>query len=253
MTRRLLTICLAILLAVIGAVLVIAYVNGANSRAIAGQKAVTVLIAAKAIPADTTASAAQSEGLLAHEVLPAKSVPANALRSITPGLAQLVTSAEVEPGQLLLRPMLISASLASATGTLAIPSGMVAVTINLCLPEAVAGYVHAGSDVAIYDTSVPAGGTLSASDNCSAGHSQQAQATTQLVLASAQVLSVGPAGTSSSSDTSTSSSVFTSSSASSSQTQSTDGTLVTLAVTPAEASQLILLTVTGLPYLALLN
>lgn len=254
MIRRLLTICLAIVLAVVGAALVIVYVNGANTRAIAGQKAVTVLVASKVIPAGTSASTAQTAGLLQREVLPAKSVPANAVRSISPALAPLVASADIQPGQLLLRPMLESASLAAATGGLAIPPGMVAVTINLCLPEAVAGYVHPGSNVAIFDTSVPAGGSIDASNNCSAAHSQQApQATTQLVLQSAEVLSVGPASSSSStSSTSTTSTAFSSSSSSSASSSQT-GTLITLAVPPSEASQLILLTVTGLPYLALLS
>ena len=45
MKRRALTIALAVLLAVLGTVGVLAYVNEANARALAGQQAVTVLIA----------------------------------------------------------------------------------------------------------------------------------------------------------------------------------------------------------------
>jgi pilus assembly protein CpaB len=209
-------------------------------------------VAAKLIPAGTTASAAQSEGLLEREVLPAKSVPTDALGSISPGLSELVASAAIQPGQLLLRPMLVAADLASATGGIAVPPGTVAVTLNLCLPEAVAGYLHPGSTVAVYDTSVPPGGSLTAGSNCTAAHSQQGPAQTQLVLGSAEVLSVGPASNSQTGtgSTSTTSTVFNQSSTSS---QGQTGTLVTLAVPRNAASQLILVTVTGLPYLALLS
>ncbi len=154
--------------------------------------------------------------------------------------------------------MLVTAALASATGGIAVPAGMDAVTIELCLPEAVAGYIHPGSQVSVFDTSAPAnakgsGSSLTAAANCSGAHAQgDPKAKTVLVLAKAQVLSVGPASAQPGSTTSTttaSSTAFNQSSSSSNQT----GTLVTLAVTPSDAKRLILLTVTGLPYLALLN
>lgn len=260
MKRRVVTVALAIVLALVGTGLVLAYVNQANTRALAGQQAVTVLVAQQLIPAGTSASTAESQGLLHSQTLPAKSVPSNAVRSLTPALAGLVASADIQPGELLLRPMLVTAALASATGGIAVPAGMDAVTIELCLPEAVAGYIHPGSQVSVFDTSAPAdaksgGSTLTAAANCSGAHAQGApKAKTVLVLAKAQVLSVGPASAnvqtgSTTSTTTASSTAFNQSSSSSNQT----GTLVTLAVTPDDAKRLILLTVTGLPYLALLN
>ena len=116
MKRRVLTITLAVLLAVLGTVGVLAYVNGANARALAGQKAVTVLVAQQPIPAGTSASTALHEGLLASQQLPASSVPADAVSAITPELSALVMSANVPAGQLLLRPMLVTAAQATAQG-----------------------------------------------------------------------------------------------------------------------------------------
>ena len=49
--------------------------------------------------------------------------------------------------------MLVTA--AQETSGLPIPSGMVAVTIKLCLPEAVAGNIKAGSQVEVFDTYAP--------------------------------------------------------------------------------------------------
>ncbi len=145
-----LTITLAALLAVLGTGLVLAYVHKANTRAIEGMQAVNVIVAKTTIPSGTSAGAAMRDGMLTSQKLPASSVPDDAVHSITPDLDPLVTSASMQSGQLLLRPTLVRA--AQTTGGVAIPPGMVAVTVQLCVQEAVAGYVHAGSNVAVFDT-----------------------------------------------------------------------------------------------------
>jgi pilus assembly protein CpaB len=240
MKRRLLTVALALLLAVLGTAGVLAYVRQANNRALAGQQAVSVLVAGELIPAGTSAAAALRAGMLTSEKLPAASVPADALRSIPASLGTLVLSAAVQQGELLLRPMLVTA--AQVTSGLAIPAGMVAVTINLCLPEAVAGNIKAGSEVEVFDTYGPKSTALSAGSNCSPPHQQQdyGDIHTRTVLPRVQVLSVGPAATGTSG---------TSSSSSSSSTTM----LLTVAVSQANADRLIMVTETGLPYLALLT
>lgn len=240
------TIALALLLAVIGTGAVLAYVSGANARAIAGLKAVTVLVAHQQIPGGTLASAAQADGSLRAEKLPQRSVPPDAVSSITANLSSLVMSSDVMPGQVLLRSVLVPA--VQASGGLGIPAGMVAVTIPLCLPQAVAGYVKAGSQVAVFDT--VASQSISSQQSC--GQSQQAQVKgavqTRVVLPRVQVLSVGPAGTGqgASSATATSGGAGAGSPAQGS-------VLLTLAVDQADAERVIQLTETGMPYLALLT
>ncbi len=253
MKRRVLTVTLALLLAVLGTVGVLAYVHGADARAVAGMRAIPALVAQQPIPAGTSASAALNEGLLASQQLPASSVPSDAVRSITPDISSLVMSANVQAGQLLLRPMLVTAAQATGAGTLAIPKGMVAVTVPLCLPEAVAGYVQPGSQVAVFDTYSTT--KLSVQENCS-GTSQTHQSSaqgpvlTRVVLPRVLVLSVGSppaAGASGASGSSTSAEA-------SSTTPGTSGpVLVTMAVNQANAERLILLTETGVSYLALLT
>jgi pilus assembly protein CpaB len=251
--RRVLTVLLAVLLAVIGTGAVLAYVRQADARALAGQKAVRVLVAQQQIPAGTAAGAALRGGMLTSEVLPASSVPANAVSSVAPDLAGLVSSTDIPPGQVLLRPMLVPAT--QVTGALAIPAGMVAVTINLCIPEAVAGNLHPGSQVAVFSTGAAAAGTgggLTASAGCSGQHQQQGGAAhSRLVLPSVEVLSTGQA---TSAAPASSPAASTASSQSSSPAGPGQGAmLVTLAVTQANAARLIQLTVTGLPYLALVK
>jgi pilus assembly protein CpaB len=246
MKHRGLTIGLAVLLAVLGTAGVLVYVNHANARALAGQKAVTVLVAKGLISSGTSAADAQRQGLLGIETLPAASVPANALTVVTPDISALVTDSDIRPGQLLLRPMLVTP--AQVTSGLAIPNGMVAVSVMFCVPEAVAGYLRPGSQVAVFNTSVSGKSGLTAQSGCSGQHQQQpgVSATTKLVLQRATVLAIGQASAS----TQSGGTSFNGGGSGSSQ-QNTS--LVTLAVSQQDAQQLIRLAEDGLPYLALVN
>jgi len=245
MKRRLLIIVLALALAAVGTAGVLAYVKRANARALAGMRAVSVLVAQKSIPSGTTAEAALRDGSLASQDFPASSVPAGALGSIPPDLSALVFGADLQPGQLLLRPMLVTE--AHTTSGLAIPAGMMAVTVNFCLPEVVAGAVQPGSLVAVFDTISSSGG-LTATAGCAGQHAQASGLVrTRLVLNRVLVLSVGAAAGGQAGSTSTT----TLGGGSSSSGQG--GTMVTLAVTQAGAERLIQLTERGLPYLALLT
>lgn len=233
MKRRGLTVALAVLLAILGTAGVLVYVDHANARALAGQRAVSVLVAKSRIPAGTSAGSAQDQGLLSTERLPAASVPADAVAAITPDLSGLVTDADVQPGQLLVRPMLVTAE--QSTAGLAVPAGMVAVSIQLCVPEAVAGYIHPGSQVEVFDTT--GSSSMNAQPGCNGQHQWQAgnSAYTRLILSKVMVLAVGQASVSQGS-TNTSPNVG----------------LITLAVSPQDAAKLILMTEHDMPYLALM-
>jgi pilus assembly protein CpaB len=249
--RRILTIALAITLAVIGTGAVLIYVKQADQRAIAGQKAVTALVATQQIPAGTTAGTALRDGMLSSQQLPASSVPSDAVHSLTSDLTGLELSGDLPAGQLLLRPMLVTT--VQASSGLPIPAGKVAVTIQLCLQRAVANYVKAGSQIAVFNTfyRAPAG---SVTTSCTGTNfSKGAKALhTRLVLNDVRVLSVGPsvasstAGSGSSSVTST---AFSQSTTGSNQTV----VLVTVAVSQADAERLIELAEAGIPYLALVT
>ena len=249
MKRRILTIGLAVLLAVFGTAGVLVYVHQANVRALAGQRAVSALVATRQIPSGTSARAAVAAGMLTSQQLPASAVPSDAVRSITASLGALVTSASIAPGQLLLLPMLVT--VAQTTSGMAIPAGMVAVTLQLCLTETVADGVHAGSEVAVFDT-YSSSGTLTAQPNCSGPHQQQdaGGVHTRIVLPKVLVLSVGESAAAGQASSSATSTAFSQSSS----TLSSQGTvMVTFAVFQDNAERLIQLSEAGLPYLALLT
>ena len=84
MRTRLLTITLAAVLALLGAVAVLAYVRQANERAVNGLKAETVMVANGAIPAGTSLGKRTARASAEHrEGAGLVSVPTPAVQSVT--------------------------------------------------------------------------------------------------------------------------------------------------------------------------
>lgn len=256
MTRRIVTIAAAVLLAVLGAVGVLDYAHQADQRALAGMHAVNAYVATAQIPSGTSAAAALREGLLVRQQFPASSVPTDAVRTLTPTLSALVLTSGLGSGQMLLDPML-GASV-QTTSALPIPPGMVAVTLQFCVQQAVGNYITPGSQVAVFNTFVN-GTKKSATGACSqagAGAGTQAGAgagtqsiQTRMVMSKVLVLAVGEGtATPPSSTTTTADGPGTSSAGSSPST-----IYLTLAVSQADAERLIELGEGGSPYLALLT
>jgi Flp pilus assembly protein CpaB len=255
---RILTIVLAAVLGLLGVVAVVAYAHQANQRAASGLKPVTVFVAAKAIPPNTSLYQAQRHGMLTPQTVP-KSDASNAVQAVTAKNGNLVTTATVSKGQLLLLTMLGNSATASRNGggLANLKPTLVAVTVNLCLDEAVGEYATANTYVAVFDTVVP---KTAPQRTCDAQRATlppglQQQATTLLVLPSVQVLAVGQnanAQSTSQNNISTATADPPSSSATSSSSSSGE-VLVTLAVNEKQAAQLIKIEQLGLPYLALLG
>ncbi len=246
MTRRILTVAVAVVLAVLGAVGVLDYAHNADQRALANIQAVTAYVAAKQIPAGTTAGTAVKDGLLVSQRFPALSVPSDAIHSITPSLSDLVLTDGLASGQMLLSSML-GASVQS-TAALPIPPGMVAVTLQFCVVQAVGNYITPGSQVAVFDTflNLPQHQATGACSVIQPGPNQQVQ--TRLVLPDVLVLAVGE-GTA----TRPSPSVAADAPATSASPSTPSTIYLTMAVSQADAERLIELGESGSPYLALVT
>lgn len=150
MTRRILGVLLAIVLAAAGTAAVLAYVNAARNQVAEGQRAVKVLIAAERIPAGTSGASLQERGLVEEVVMPALSVPDDALSQVPLELHDLVLTSDLQPRQLLLRGMFGPPTRLS--GGLQVPKGMLAVSVAIDVDKQVAGFVRPGSQVAIFNT-----------------------------------------------------------------------------------------------------
>lgn len=173
--------------------------------------------------------------MLTTIVVPATSIPADALSSIPSDLDELVVTSDVQPRQLVMRGMFGQAT--TLSGGLTIPEGKVAVTVQVGIPQQVAGYVRPGSQIAIFDTYPLGNGTVS---NAAKG--------TRVLLPRVEVIAVG---------------AFFSDGSTSSQQDATQGAngqvsggqtkVVTVAVTQPEAERLIQAAQTGQLYFALLT
>jgi pilus assembly protein CpaB len=189
---RLLTITLALVVGIVGIVAVLAYVRQANERAVNGLRAETVVVANGAIPAGTSLSQAKSENLLGTEKVPVSSVSNMAVQTVTTANEHMVVSSTVAQGQVLMQNMLAKSGTltAGSYAELPLPKGDIGVTIQLCLGADVAGYVHPGSYIAVFDT-FPTAGTMTFT--CTT-HQPPPKATVQarIIVARVEVLSVTP-------------------------------------------------------------
>lgn len=171
--RRLLLVG-AVLLAALGAGLVLAYANNANARALASQNPVRVVVAAVDIPAGTSVRDAKRKGMLQEKTIARDARVPNALSPDSlPGLEDKVALSTIYTGE-----QVVAAEFGNvgAVSSLGIPPGMLAVSVQLTDPARVAGFVAPGSDVAVF-LSVGGGGT---------------GAFTRLLLPRARVVAVGP-------------------------------------------------------------
>ena len=247
MSRRILAGMAALALAAIGCLAVVAYVRAADQRAVAGREAVTVLVAAKRIPAGTTAAQIRDGGYVERVTMPAATVPKDALSAIDPSLDALAATADLQARQLLLRG--IFGEPTRISGGLALPEGRLALSVELTAAARVAGYVRPGSKVAVFDTfTVLEGKGRTPSGDGLASRHEYNQAT-RVLLPRVEVIAVGERGTAGAAT-----SVAASGPALSAKGAKDGATLlVTVAATQQEAERLVHAAQTGALYLALLD
>jgi pilus assembly protein CpaB len=150
MSRRILAVLGALVIAVVGSFSVVAYARAADQRALAGQEAVRAYVAAEQVPAGTTAGQAVKDGLITQELIARKGVPEDALTAVDGQYAQLVATSAIQPGEIVLSSRF--AARGAAQGALPVPSGMLAVSVALDDPSHVGSFVSVGSKVAVFDT-----------------------------------------------------------------------------------------------------
>ena len=146
--RRVGLLLVAVVLAVFGTGLVYAYASGAESRALAGQQPVEVLVVVGSVPAQMSAAEAVEQGLLEVRSLPRRAVPEGGVSQVEE-LEGRVAASELFAGEVVLPGRFVDPSV---SGALSIPAGMLAVSVELTDPGRVAGFVVPGSEVAIFDT-----------------------------------------------------------------------------------------------------
>jgi pilus assembly protein CpaB len=237
----------AVILALVGTFAVYSYAHNADKRAVEGTRAAKVLIAQKAVPAGTSWGDVVKGGYLAVESIPAKSAPDNALQSLDAAVPlDYVATAGIASGQIVIRPMFDEK--APTTGVVKLSGRNMAISVALCPAADVAGFVQAGSVVAIFVTSNLTSGTVnSPTSNTSNNH-----VITKLLVPRVDVVAVSTQAPNTLNDANPK----TSNNAGNTNCGNIgSGTtvLVTLSVSQADAERIILAENVGELYLALLT
>ncbi len=224
MGRRSMLLLAAMLVAALGTGSVLLYVRGVDDRALRNQDPVQVLVAKSVIHAGTPVSTAQSNGAFVLKTVPRSAVAQGALSSLT-GMSDKVAAADIFPNEQILPGKLTSAG---AVGSLPIPAGKLAMSVQLGDPQRVAGFVAPGSEVAVFATVTPPATTGGAG----------AVEITNLLLARVPVIAVGPTTVRAGDDR---------------NKEALPTAILTLAVSQREAAKLVQATQTGQLYFALLT
>jgi pilus assembly protein CpaB len=144
--RRLLAAFAALVLLVVGTVVLVAYVRGAEARALAGARTVDVLVVDEVIPQGTPGS--EVAGLVRTEVLRAKAALAGRVTDLTV-LIDRVATVDLQPGEQLLTSRFERPDELQAPGTVAVPDGLQEVSVLLEPQRAIGGRLAAGDTVGV--------------------------------------------------------------------------------------------------------
>jgi pilus assembly protein CpaB len=147
MKRRVIAAVTGIVLALVGAVMVLSYAAGADQRALAGTKTTPVLVATKLIPQGTPGE--RLVGLVTVKELPALAVTSGAVASVTE-LAGRVAADDVHPGEQVLSARFADPISLAATQSVKVPAGMQQVAVSLDSQRVVGGRLKAGDTVGVF-------------------------------------------------------------------------------------------------------
>jgi len=223
MGRRTLLLLAALVVAALGTTGVFLYVNGISKRAEADYDLVEVLVATAPIEAGTTAQGAQDLGALELRPFLRKSLVGLPALSDISGVAEKVAVTPIAEGEPILETQFGDSG---ASTLLPIPDGKLAVSVQLADPARVAGFVGAGSEVAVFMSSASADRTGE---------------TTRLLLPKVSVIAAGSA------------TVIAAVGATDGTGEAIPKTLLTLAVDQRQAQKLVYATQNGQLYFALLS
>ena len=147
MRRRFLAAVAALVLLVAGTAVLLAYVHGADARALAGTRTVDVLVVDQPIPAGTAGS--DIAGMVSTEVVPAKVALPGRVTDLA-ALTGRVATVDLQPGEQLLAAR-FAAPLrpAGARAPSPCPPGLQEVSVLLEPQRAVGGRLAAGDTVGV--------------------------------------------------------------------------------------------------------
>lgn len=239
MKTRLLGGIAALLVAIIGTVMLVAYVQNADKRALANTETQNVYIVQKAIPAGASAEAIA--GSVSTKSVPKLAVAENTVTDLA-SLGSKVSAVALMPGEQLLSSRMVEQNAFLGPSRVQVPSGLQELTLKLPIERVAGGVLKAGDTVGVFLS------LEQASDSKSGGKASKTQLSFHKVLVTAAQFSDGAATQSGSSDTASGASQVSSTSSSNAQTGG--NYLITLARNSADAERIVFAAEFGKIYLS---
>lgn len=143
MGKRIIGMAMALVLAAVGTLVLVAYVQGAEARALAGEKTVEVLVVDQGVPMGTLAGS--MAGSVRPERVPVKILPDDAVADLGT-LDGMVAAVDLVPGETVLASRFVDPATLSSVE---VPSGLLEVTVSLTPERALGGHLAAGDTVAV--------------------------------------------------------------------------------------------------------
>ena len=239
MKARLLGGIAALLVAIIGTVLLVSYVQNADKRALAGTETESIYVVQKAIPAG--ASAETIAGSVATKSVPKLAVAENSVTDLA-SLGSKVSAVALMPGEQLLSSRMVEQNAFLGPSRVQVPSGLQEITLKLPIERVAGGVLKAGDTVGVFLS------LEQASDAQSGAKASKTQLSFHKVLVTAAQFSDGAATQTGTSDAASGASQV--SSTSSSNAQSDGNYLITLARNSADAERIVFAAEFGKIYLS---
>lgn len=147
MKSRLLAGVAAVVLAIVGAVLMFSYAQGADQRAVQSLDPVDVLVVKQAIPAGTPVETIKAS--VAIEQLPGASVMKSSLTNLD-SVAGKVAAVDLVPGEQLVSERLVAPEELKSSGSVKVPAGLQEVSFQLEPQRVVGGRLTPGDHVGVF-------------------------------------------------------------------------------------------------------
>ena len=191
-TKRSLALVLALALAVVATFALSQYIEGVESRTLAQGEPVEAFVAKDTIPAGTSAEQAIAAGLVVRQPVPRRNVPDGAIGALG-DIEGRIAVANISRGEEIVADRFVLP--AQAAAGLEIPEGHHAISVEVGVPQGVAGFVEPGDRVGIIarvevpDPTAP--DQPVDPNNPAAGTEEATEVRVQFVLMGVEVLAVG--------------------------------------------------------------
>jgi pilus assembly protein CpaB len=146
MNKRWIGVIASVALALVGAFLLVNYVQGADERALEGEETVEVLVVNQPIARGTAVE--ELEGKVEIVLVPAKLQTPGSVGDLT-ALEGTYTSVDLVPGEQLLSSRFVAADTLVTLDEFPLPDGMLEVTLSLLPERALGGALRPGEEVAV--------------------------------------------------------------------------------------------------------